>query len=85
MGPRPMLSTSTETLYALFNFYGIDSPKREGRPVKASYVNKDLEETRRLLDRVRKGGKWAQNARRKLLDKGIKYYTAEEAEELGIE
>lgn len=51
--------------------------------MKSGYVNKDLEETRRLLNQVRKGGKRAEQARRKLEAKGIKYYTAEEAESIG--
>ncbi len=55
-----------------------------GFAVKSSYVNKDLEETRRLLDLVRKGGKRAEKAREKLEAKGIKYYTAEEAQHLGM-
>ena len=80
-----LLGTSTETLYALFRHYGVDRPKKEGRVVKPGYINRDLEETRQLLDLVRKGGERAQTARRKLLNKGIRYYTAEEAEELGLQ
>lgn len=52
--------------------------------MKSGYVNKDLEETRKLLDQVRKGGKRAERAKEKLQAKGIRYYTAEEAEGLGI-
>lgn len=52
--------------------------------MKSGYVNKDLEETRKLLDQVRKGGKRAAKAKEKLEAKGIRYYTAEEAEGLGI-
>lgn len=55
-----------------------------GLAVKSGYINKDLEETRRLLDQVRKGGKRAEKAREKLEAKGIKYYTAEEAQDLGM-
>ena len=53
--------------------------------MKSSYVNKDLEETRRLLTLVRQGGKKSKKARKKLEAKGIRYYTSEEAERLGIE
>lgn len=56
-----------------------------GCVLKSSYVNKDLEETRRLLTRVREGGKRGKKARKKLEAKGIRYYTSEEAESLGIE
>ena len=52
--------------------------------MKTGYVNKDLEDTRRLLNQVRKGGKRAESAKQKLRAKGIKYYTAQEAEKLGI-
>ncbi len=79
-----LLRTSTETLYALFNFYKIDGPKRGRRVVKTGYVNRDVAEVRRLLGQVRKGGKRAQNAQRKLLERGIRYYTPEEANNLGI-
>lgn len=53
--------------------------------MKSSYVNKDLEETRRLLSLVRRGGKRGKKARKKLEAKGIRYYTSEEAASLGIE
>ena len=56
-----------------------------GYVLKSSYVNKDLEETRRLLSLVRRGGKRGKKAREKLKAKGIRYYTSEEAESLGIE
>ena len=56
-----------------------------GCVLKSSYVNKDLEETRRLLTLVRQGGKRGKKARKKLEAKGIRYYTSEEAESLGIE
>ncbi len=56
-----------------------------GSILKSSYVNKDLEETRRLLTQVRQGGKRGKKARKKLEAKGIRYYTSEEAESLGIE
>ena len=56
-----------------------------GCVLKSSYVNKDLEETRRLLTQVRRGGKRGKRARKKLEAKGIRYYTSEEAESLGIE
>lgn len=56
-----------------------------GCVLKSSYVNKDLEETRRLLTQVRRGGKRSKKARKKLEAKGIRYYTSEEAESLGIE
>ncbi len=56
-----------------------------GDVLKSSYVNKDLEETRRLLTLVRQGGKKSKKARKKLEAKGIRYYTSEEAERLGIE
>lgn len=56
-----------------------------GCVLKSSYVNKDLEETRRLLTLVREGGKRGKKARKKLEAKGIRYYTSEEAESLGIE
>ncbi len=56
-----------------------------GCVLKSSYINKDLEETRRLLTLVREGGKRGKKARKKLEAKGIKYYTSEEAESLGIE
>ncbi len=80
------LNTSTETLYALFNYFRIESPKKGGRFVKTGYVNRDLEETRRLLSQVRGGGKRANRARERLLLKGIRYYSASEAnDELGIE
>ena len=63
-----------------------DPPYSEGGCVlKSSYVNKDLEETRRLLTQVRQGGKRGKRARKKLEAKGIRYYTSEEAESLGIE
>lgn len=74
-----LLNTSTETLYALFNFFRIESPKKGGRFVKTGYVNRDLEETRRLLSLVRQGGKRADRARERLLRKGIRYYSATEA------
>ena len=74
-----LLNTSTETLYALFNFFRIESPKKGGRFVKTGYVNRDLEETRRLLSQVRQGGKRADRARERLLHKGIRYYSAAEA------
>ncbi|GEM_PF-5617398 len=80
-----ILNTSTETLYALFNFFRIESPKKGGRFVKTGYVNKDLEETKRLLSMVRGGGKRAERARERLLRKGIRYYSASEAAKtLGI-
>jgi hypothetical protein len=80
-----ILNTSTETLYALFNFFRIESPKKGGRFVKTGYVNRDVEETRRLLLQVRRGGKRAERARERLLRKGIRYYSAKEAEaDLGI-
>ena len=80
-----LLNTSTETLYALFNFFRIESPKKGGRFVKTGYVNRDLEETKRLLLQVRKGGKRAGRARERLLGKGIRYYSADEASrQLGI-
>ena len=79
-----LLRTSTETLYALFNFYEIDGPKRDRRVVKTGYVNRDVAEVRRLLGQVRKGGKRARNAQQKLLERGIRYYTPEEADNLGI-
>lgn len=56
-----------------------------GDVLKSSYVNKDLEETRRLLTLVRQGGKQGKKARKKLEAKGIRYYTSEEAARLGIE
>jgi len=56
-----------------------------GYVLKSSYVNKDLEETRRLLSLVRRGGKRGKKARKKLEAKGIRYYTSEEAASLGIE
>ena len=52
--------------------------------MKSGYINKDLEETKKLLNQVRKGGKRAAKAKEKLEAKGIRYYTAEEAEGLGL-
>ena len=56
-----------------------------GYVLKSSYVNKDLEETKRLLTLVRQGGEQGKKARKKLEAKGVRYYTAEEAESLGVE
>lgn len=71
----------------IYIFYMNEShpPAKGGCVLKSSYVNKDLEETRRLLTQVRRGGKRSKKARKKLEAKGIKYYTSEEAENLGIE
>ncbi len=70
--------------YASSGQMKIDGPKRGRRVVKTGYVNRDVAEVRRLLGQVRKGGKRAQNAQRKLLERGIRYYTPEEANNLGI-
>ena len=56
-----------------------------GGVLKSSYINKNLEETKRLLTLVRQGGEQGQKAREELEAKGIRYYTSEEAERLGIE
>ena len=77
-------------IYIFLLICEIKGPIISGSPeggcvLKSSYVNKDLEETRRLLTQVRRGGKRSKKARKKLEAKGIRYYTSEEAESLGIE
>ena len=73
------------TIFFGFAMRNTPDSAKGGCVLKSSYVNKDLEETRRLLTLVRQGGKRGKKARKKLEAKGIRYYTSEEAESLGIE